>query len=344
MMRAALLSGPGTVEVVSMETPVPKAGQVLVRVEANALCGTDLKAYRGHYVRGRFPTVLGHELAGTVVESGDQVSDPLLGQRVCVEPNVCCGLCEYCTAGLPNLCRDYHVLGESLEFQGGCAEFVAVAASQVYVLPPSVSAVEGALVQPLAISYEAVIERGKVKSGESVLVVGGGPIGLGSMLLARLQGARVLVADVVEHRVAKALELGADVALRSDLDDLHQAVMDWTDGKGADISIEAVGGSQSSSLRDALGATAHRGRVVVVGGFATDMVPFPMNDLKNFEQSLLGSHGHPGTFKPVIDLMAEGRLRPGDMITHTVGLDGLAGVLEQLDHNSDEITKAVVVP
>ena len=268
MMRAALLSGPKTIEVVSIPKPDPGFGQVLIQVEANAICGSDLKAYRGHYARGSFPTVLGHEFVGTVVGRADDVTGLSVGTRVCVEPNIRCGSCEYCQAGLTNMCPQYHLLGESIDYQGACAEFVAVPAASAHILPEAISVFEGALVQPLAIAYEGVVERGCVAAGEKLLIVGAGPIGLGSLLFARLRGAEVIVSDPVDSRLDKALEMGAERVVRSDSEDLGIAVADFTHGRGVDLAIEAVGGSQSASLRDAQRCTARRGRIVVLGGFS----------------------------------------------------------------------------
>lgn len=344
-MRAALLKGPADIEVVMMAKPEPSPGEVLIRVEANAICGTDLKSYLGTYRRGRFPTVLGHELAGIVEAQPGVTGEPLVGQRVCVEPNICCGTCPLCTRGLPNLCPDYHVLGESLAYQGACAEFVSVPTSQIHVLPSQLSAVEGAMVQPFAISYEAVVRRGQVDSGERVLIIGAGPIGLTSMIIARQRGATVMMTDVNEARLAKARSLGADRTQVADpTDTLVETVLEWTDGLGVEMCLEAVGGRQSATLQAAQRATGARGRIVVVGGFSDLLSSFPVSDLKNREQSLIGSHGHPETFGPVLAMFVESGLRPGDLVSHTVGLPELGPLLNRMATNSEGIIKAVVVP
>jgi L-gulonate 5-dehydrogenase len=343
-MRAALLSGPGQIEVVSIPRPVPAAGEVLIEVEANAICGSDLKAYRGHYARGSFPTVLGHEFVGRVVEGDEAVTGVPSGSRVCVEPNLRCGSCEYCQAGLTNMCPEYHLMGESLDYQGACAEYVAVPAASVHPLPEAVSMLEGALVQPLAISYEGVVERGRVAAAEKVLVVGAGPIGLGALVLAGNVGAQVMVSDPVGYRLEKALELGAERVVSSGSESLAEAVADFTDGRGVDLAVEAVGGAQSASLVDAQRATARRGRIVVLGGFSSRETPFSVSDFKNKEQTLLGSLGHPGTFAPVIDLIAKRQLRPEAMVSHAVALDELPTMLRLLDEKSDGVLKVVILP
>lgn len=343
-MRAALLSGPRQIDVVELERPEPGTGEILVEIEANAICGTDLKAYQGLKVRGRYPKVLGHEFVGRVADLGAGVDPSLQGARVAVEPNLRCEKCEHCAVGLTNLCADYHVLGEGPDYQGGCAEFVAVPANLAHVLPDDISMIEGALVQPLAISYEGIVERAEVRSGEKVLVLGAGPIGLGAMLLARLRGAQVLVSDPVGYRLDTARELGADFVVQPTVDDLDAAVAEFTSGKGVDLAVEAVGGAQTTTLFDAQRSTRVRGRILVVGGFSSAETPFPVGALKNKEQALLGSQGHPQTFGPVIDLLATKQLQPAAMVSHVVSLEELPAMLQLLDDKGDGVVKVVVEP
>lgn len=341
-MRVALLSAPGTVEIATWEKPRPRPGELVLEVEAASVCGSDLSAYRGVHPSIKAPTVLGHECAGTVVEAGADVSQDLLGNRVCVEPNICCGTCRFCVAGLPNICPNYRVLSDGYDLPGGLAEYLAVPAEQVHALPPSVSAEEGALVQPLAISYEGAVARGQVRTAERVLIIGAGAIGLGAMLLCRIRGAEVLVVDLVDYRLALAEELGAERVMRADSTDLDSVVGEWTDGYGVDLAIEAVGGGQSETISMAQRLTAPRGRIVVMGSFKEPTPPFPVADLKQREQTLLGSQGHPGTFAPVVELIADGSLRPRRLISHTMGLGDLPRAFQMIDERSDGVMKVVV--
>ena len=343
-MRGVLLHGNCTAELVEVDKPVAGPGQVLVRVGANGVCGSDLNSYRGQNPRARFPKLFGHEVAGVIESVGDEVDVALLGARVAVESNQSCGSCRYCDAGLPNICRGYRVLGEGPELPGGCAEYVAVPAGTVHVLPESISAVDGAVIQPLSICYEGVVERGKVVAGERVLVMGAGPIGLGAMLLALLEGAEVAIVDLVVSRLDKARELGATHALRADAADFEQTVKDWTDGWGVDLAIEAVGGKQHASLHTAQRLTANRGRMVVLGSFSDSETPVAIGDLKRREIELLGSSGHPNTYGPVIEHVASGRLRPSELVSHIVGLEEVEEIFRALDERRDGVLKVVVAP
>jgi L-gulonate 5-dehydrogenase len=341
-MRAVLLSAPGAIEMVTRDVPEPGPDEVLVRVEATSICGSDLSAYRGVHPYIRPPAILGHECAGVVVCVGSGVADGIVGTLISVEPNICCGTCRFCRAGLPNICPNYRVLGESADLPGGMAEYVVVPADQVYALPPAMSAEEGALVQPLAISYEGVIERGQVREGQRVLVVGAGPIGLGGMLLSRVHGAEVMVVDLLDYRLDKARTLGADHVLRADAPDLDSTVLEWTEGYGVDVAVEAVGGAQHSTAAMAQQLTAPRGRIVILGSFEENTFPFPIAEVKKREQTLIGSHGHPQTFAPVIDLVADGSLRPRELITHTVGLEDVPDALRLIDERADGVMKVVI--
>jgi len=137
-MRAARLNAPGQIELVEVARPRLEAGEVLLKVAANSICGSDLSAFRGLHPRIRPPTILGHEFSGTVAEIGPEVENVTLGMRVCAEPNLACGRCRYCRRGQPNICVDYRVVGEDAAWSGACAEFVKVPAEQLYHLPERV--------------------------------------------------------------------------------------------------------------------------------------------------------------------------------------------------------------
>lgn len=343
-MKAALLRAPRSLEIVDAPEPVPAADQVVVQVAACSICGSDLTSYRGLSARTRMPTILGHEVAGTVVALGGSAPRELLGQRVVVEPNVCCGRCEWCVAGLPNICPSYRVLGESKDLPGGLAERVAVAHDQVYRLPEHVSADEGAVVQPLAISYHAVARRARVRPGQTVLILGAGPIGLGALMFAKEAGARVVVADVIADRLEAARRLGAQATIRADTEDVAATVRELTDGRGADVTFEAVGGAQRSTITAAVEATATRGSIVIVGTFTKDPQPFPAHALYDREQTMMGSHGHPGSFGATLDLVARRRIRPADLITHTIPLAQIDRAFALLDSRAEGVIKVVIRP
>ena len=339
-----MVRAPYVVEVVDVPDPAPRPGRVVVRVDAASICGSDLSGFKGVNPRNRLPTIPGHEIAGTVEAAGDDGSLALVGRRVIVEPNVSCGSCEWCGRGLPNVCDAYRVLGQDMDVPGGLAEYVEVAAGQVHLLPGHVAAAEGALVQPLSIAYHGVVARAAVEAGEVALILGAGPIGLAALLFARHVGARALVTDVSADRLATASALGAEVVLRADQVDVGQAVRDVTGGRGADVTFEAVGGAQDQTIADAVAATATRGRIVVFGTFGKGPQSIPAYAFKGRELTMMGSSGHPNTFGPTLDLVASGRIRPADLITHTLPLAEVERAFGLLDSQADGVIKVVVEP
>jgi threonine dehydrogenase-like Zn-dependent dehydrogenase len=343
-MRAARLVAPGQIEIVDAPRPTAGPGEVVLKVAANSLCGSDLSAFRGLHPRIRPPTVLGHEFAGTVAEIGPQVENVTLGMRVCAEPNLACGRCRYCRRGQPNICLDYRVIGEEDGLGGACAEYAKVPAEQLYHLPDRVSFEEGALVQPLSISYHAVRDRAELVDGELALILGAGPIGLGVLLAAKSFGARTIVADVLDYRLEFAERLGADVVVNSGEADLDAVVQDESDGYGAHVAFEAVGGGQSETLDQALRLTERGGRVIVLGSFASNAAPFRVVDFKFRELDVRGSQGHPNTFRPTLDLIALGALPARELITHRVPLEGIGEAFRLLEAKEEGVMKVVVEP
>jgi L-iditol 2-dehydrogenase len=341
-VKAALVSEPNVIEVVDVADPVPRNGHVVLQVQATSICGSDLNGFRGVNPRNRLPNILGHEIAGTVVSVGADVRTVMVGERVVVEPNVCCRTCEWCRAGLPNVCDNYRVLGESMDVPGGLAEFVSVSADQVYPLPDHVPADLGAVVQPLSICYHAVVNRARVAADETVVVLGAGPIGLGSLMLARWRGARVIITDISDHRLDLARRLGADVTLRADNGDIGSAVRELTGGRGADVAIEAVGGAQNQTVADAVGATATRGRIVIVGTFGKAPQQMPGYFFKNHEQTMMGAHGHPGAFAPTLGLVASGSIKPTELISHRFPLADVGEAFRLLGERAEGVVKVVI--
>lgn len=310
---------------------------------AVSICGSDLSAFRGSHPRIHPPTVLGHELAGTVDEIGPDVENVAIGERFCAEPNLACGRCRHCLRGQPNICLDYRVLGEEEGLPGACAELVRVRADQLYHLPKQVTFEEGALVQPLSIAYHAVRDRAELLEGELVLILGAGPIGLGVLLAARSFGVRTIVADLLDYRLDFARRLGADVVVNSAEDDLAAVVRREGEGYGVHAAFEAVGGRQVATLEQAVRLTAAGGRVIVLGSFASETVPLPVVDFKFREIELRGSQGHPNTFRPTLDLVALGALPARQLVTHRLPLADLAAAFSLLESRAEGVMKVVIL-
>ncbi|MBI3971208.1 MAG: alcohol dehydrogenase catalytic domain-containing protein [Chloroflexi bacterium] len=340
-MKAVMLYGPEQMEVVDLPDPVPGPGEVLVRIEACSMCGSDLEAYHGWHPKVTYPRVLGHESAGTVVALGEGVGEPAVGTRVCCSGGAGCGNCGTCRAGHPQRCPNRRSPGFTAH--GAYAEYLSIPAAGAIPIPDHVSFPEAALVQPLSISNHAVNRAGP-QPGEWVAVLGAGPIGLGVMLLAKRRGARVLATDVVDYRLDLAKRLGADVVVNPRRQDPVATARELSGGKGFDRVVECVGSDQDETLGQAVAMVKPKGLVVVVGSFAQNRATIPIVDFKFGEKELKGSQGAPEGYRPALDLVASGQIDVRPLITHLLPLPEAERGLRLMDEKAEGVIKVVLEP
>jgi L-iditol 2-dehydrogenase len=343
-MRAARLVEPGRFEFVELPRPVPREGQVLVRVEAVSICGSDLSAYLGRHPRIVAPVILGHEFAGVVEEIGPGVTGVPIGLRASVEPTVSCRTCRYCLRGNENICHGYRVIGEAETLPGAMSGVVAVAADHLHPLPDTISFEEGAVVQPLAIGMHAVRDIGRVSPGEAILVAGGGPIGLAVLIAAKAAGARVIVSDTLPYRLDLARRLGADVVANPEVVDIAAVARAETEGYGVDAAFEAVGGTTEAAFAQAYDATARSGRVVVLGSFKQPTVPLRVGDMKYGEKQIRGAQAHPFSFRDVISGIEAGTIPARELISHRLPLRDVPTAFGLLEQRAENAMKIVLIP
>ena len=347
-MKAARFYTGRDIRVEEIPDPKPASGQVLVRVRAAGICGSDLHTYR----RGtllfpeRAPLILGHELAGEVLALGQGVADLKVGQRVAVEPLIGCGSCPACTSGDYHLCPQLAHIGNF--YPGGFAEMVVAPRGKVFPLPDSVEMDAAGILDVYACAVHA-LHRVPVAVNDSVLVMGGGAIGLTTAQAVRAAGARRLFVMATHPRAARvAREIGAESVINPRETDPVAAVMALTDGKGVDVAIEAVGGS-ANTLEVALQVAARGGRVGALGSFPNP-VSLPVNSGLRRELSLnwIWSYamwkGVP-EFKIALDLVAEGRVDPKPLITHAFPLGEIEAAFQSaLDKKTSDSIKVMIHP
>ncbi len=343
-MQAARLIEPGRFEFIEIPRPTPGQDDVVVRVEAVSICGSDLGAYLGRHPRIVAPAILGHEFAGVVEERGLNVSGIALGARVAVHPTVGCRTCRYCLRGAENICPSYRVMGEDDTLPGAMAGRVRVAVDHLHPIPDEVSFEEAALVQPLGIGLHAVRDRGRITADETVLVIGAGPIGLAILIAAKQAGARVLISDTLPYRLDQARHFGADLALDALSEDVAMIARAETEGYGVDAAFEAVGGTTAEAFATAYAATARGGRVVVLGSFKEPTVPLRIGDMKYREIDIRGSQAHPLVFDDVIASIAAGRTPARDLITHRFSLRDVGAAFELLAARGERVQKIILTP
>jgi L-iditol 2-dehydrogenase len=312
-MRVSVLRGAGDVVVEQRPVPRPGRGEVLVRVTAVGVCGSDVHYYEhgriGPY-RVDHPLVLGHEACGTVASAGPDVSSLAPGQRVSLEPGVPCRSCGECLAGRYNLCPDVQFFATP-PHDGTFQEYVVVPAAFAHPIPDTISDDAGALLEPLSVGIWAC-RRGQVTAGSRVLVTGAGPIGLVCAQAARAFGAtQVWVSDVNPHRLALAERLGAepvDVAARPI----------GEHGLEPEVLLECSGNPRAT--REAILTLARAGRAVLVG-MGGDELTIPLPYVQDRELVLMGAFRYANTWPVAIALVASGRVDLDSLVTDHFGLD-----------------------
>ncbi len=340
---AAVAKAPGRIVLEERPTPRPGPGEVLIEVGACAICGSDLHLLDGHFSRARFPVVPGHEFMGRIAALGPGVGGFAPGVRACVENHVACGECRFCRAGRENLCREARSIGFNVD--GAYSQHVAVPARCVIPLPDQVEDAAGAVMQTLGTGYHAVTARARLEAGETAAILGMGPVGLCALAAAKLAGARAIALDALPERLEAARRMGADEAVNVREEDPLLAVERFTRGEGADAAFEAVGGAQQETVRQAVRMIRRGGRVVVVGHFAgAEEVPVPIVELQDEEKDILGSRGHPNTFRACISHVAAGKLDVRPMITHTLPLAEVERGLRMMRERLDGAIKVVLTP
>lgn len=314
-------------------------GDALVRVRHVGICGTDYHAYRGRQPFFQYPRVLGHELGVEVVGVGAGVENVAVGDRCAVEPYLNCGTCIACRRGKPNCCTSLSVLG--VHSDGGMRDFLVVPARKLH--PSQTLPLEQlALVETLGIGAHAV-ERAGIEPGESVLVIGAGPIGLSTLPFLQARGAgRILVRDLNPARLAFARDAFGitDVVSEADADAARERVLALNGGEFPTAVFDATG--SSASMHGAFGYVANGGRLVFVGLFAGD-VTFHDPEFHRREMTLLASRNStPDDFRRVLALMESGQIDTGPWITHRLPASDLSATFESLLDPQSGVLKAVV--
>lgn len=314
-MKALVLNRYSRLDYQDFPTPEPAAGEVLLRVRACGICGSDIHGWDGSTGRRQPPLIMGHEAAGEIVTVGPQVERWRTGDRVTFDSMISCGACSFCATGQVNLCENRRVVGVSpgeYRQHGAFAEFLALPARGVYALPDALTFEHGAMIEPVSIAVHAV-QRVKLSSGTSAVVVGTGMIGLLVVQALRWAGcANIIAVDLDDKKLALARELGAHHGLRSDAGDPVAEIARLTGGRGADFSFEVVGFTPTLEL--ALRAVRKGGAVVLVGNLAPK-TEFPLQLVVTRELSLFGSCASAGEYPLCLDLIARGVIRVAPLIS-----------------------------
>ncbi|MHC9419892.1 zinc-dependent alcohol dehydrogenase [Sphingomonas citri] len=333
-MRAALKTADGRFTVEEIDPPeLPAADWVRARVRVAGICGTDLRHWKKHEPELACH-VMGHELAGEVVEVGRDVTRVAPGDRVVIETVLGCGHCDWCRARQYNRCPDLYPT-RTRSVSRAYAEFVVGPQHKFYRLPEHVGFDDAALIDTFSVCLHAHHLAG-LTIGDTAAIIGAGPIGLGQLMLAKASGARAIVIDTVEHSLAVARELGADSVVRADRDDPVAAVLAFTGGRGAEVAFECAGGeAMPTTLPWATRMARRGGAAVIVGGFDAGEVTIPlewqriqMSEIRLLPSASFALHDIDPEQGQVLDLVARGVLKTQPLITHRFPLERINEAFE----------------
>ena len=341
-MKVAVMTGIGKMGYTTRPIPTPTEDEVLVKLEYVGICGSDMHYYEtgaiGNYVV-KPPFVLGHEPGGTVVEVGSAVKHLKVGDRVALEPGKTCGHCKFCREGKYNLCPDV-VFFATPPVDGVFQEYVAHEANLCFKLPDNVSTMEGALIEPLAVGFHAA-NQGGAHAGQTAVVMGAGCIGLVSMMALKAEGvSRVYVVDIMQKRLDKALELGADGVINSREKDAIQMILDLTDGLGCDLVIETAG--TEITTRQAIEMAQKGANIVLVGYSKSGEMTLPMSLALDKELTFKTVFRYRHIYPMAIDAVASGKINLKGIVTNIFDFDDIQNAMDKSISDKANIVKAVV--
>lgn len=322
------------------DRPLPEAplkSDVVVRVRAAGICGSDLHIYHGRHAFAQYPIVPGHEVVGEVWAVGPEVSSLKMGDHVVLEPIRYCGHCYPCRKGMGNVCENLHVIGAHCD--GGCQEFFVADEKNWHKLPKELPWRQAVMIEPYTIGAQ-MISRGKVGPEDTVLIHGAGPVGLIALDTAKRHGARVIVAELLEKRLELAKLFGADCVIDAGSQDTNEAVMAYTGGKGPTVVIDCAG--LPNSLENAAKILSPAGTIITMT-FSDAPTPVQISQITLKELTIVGSRLQIGKFEPVIRSMDAERLaRVDKMITHVFPIARAEEAVKTAASGGTDVGKVII--
>ena len=314
-MKSVCLKQPGEISLVDMPTTTRGKGEILLKVRSAGICGSDIGAYKGVNPLVSYPRIIGHEIAGEVIEVPDDEVELIPGDRVILEPYVYCGHCYPCSIGHTNCCENLTVRGVHIE--GGMAEYVSHPRHLLHKVPDNIPWNLVPMAEPLVISMHAV-KQSETKTGEHVIIFGAGQIGLLAAQYALTIGAVPIVVDPVDERLALATSLGITHTVNPVSSDALEAIKTITKGRMAEVVIEASGAAPA--IRNAIDYVAYAGRISLVGWPKND-IALPTALITKKELTIRGSRNSVGQFPESLRLIAEGKINVAALLTKSVSID-----------------------
>ena len=334
----AVITEPGKIDFQEKTLAVLGEHEVLIKIMSAAICGSDLHLYKGLHPSVSLPAAVGHEASGEIVETGKSVTKHKVGNRVTIEPVIACGQCDYCLRGNYHLCAN--ISFQYRQGQGAFAPFFIVHEDRAFLLPDTVSYLEGALVEPLSVALHAVKKSG-IRLGHTSAIFGAGAIGiLVAMLTRQASGIGSFICDINPYRLQRAVDLGARQAINSRDQDPVKVILNETGNLGIDKSFEAVG--LESTLSQALHVLKHGANATLLGIFEQLENKIPIHLFVQREISLYGSQGYSWDFQDALNMLEMGSITLKPLITHTLALKDLKQGFDTLLNPKEDSIKVII--
>ncbi len=336
-MKAVVVEKPEKIVVVEREIPQITDNQVLLKVKAAGICGSDVGIYHGKNAFATYPRVVGHEFVGEIVKVGCDVKNATVGDHVAIDPVVSCGTCYACKINHHNVCKSLEVMG--VHRDGGYQEYVAVDQEQINQLPKDIPWEIAATVEPFSIGAQ-VAHRGRLTGDDTVLICGAGPIGLIILQVAKMKGAKVAILDIVESRLKKAKEMGADMVVNGKTTDIVEAMKKFTNSEGFNLIYEATG--NVNILQTCIQKLPSQAGRIVVLGFSTVEFPIRQVDIMSKELEIIGTRLNNHRFPEVITWFKEGKVDPKAIVTNTFPFTEADKAFKYNDEHPESVLKIVL--
>jgi len=326
--------------IVIEERPMPVIAlptEVLIKVKAGGICGSDVHIYHGSSSVATYPRVIGHEIAGEIVEMGKEVNNFSVGDHVIMDPVISCGQCYQCRIGRRNVCSKLQV--RSVHVDGGYQEYIVMPRENIYHIPENLSWEEAIMIEPFTIAAQ-VCSRAEITKHDTVFIMGAGPVGLSILKMVKLYGATCFISDVMPYKLGYAKQYGADEIINAKEVDVREKILALTENNGATVVIDAA--CTSKSFEQALSYVCAAGRVITLG-FGKEPSAISQLSITAREIDVRGSRLHNNKFPTVIEYFTSGKLEVKDMISHRFPFTQIDEALRLIENPSNENGKVVLM-
>ena len=336
-MRSAKLVDIGKFQLEEVPAPeIQNPTDVLIAVKAVGICGTDLHIFQSGRADVKFPRIMGHELTGLVQKVGCAVTRVKVGDRVALDPVFACGECAACRKGYPNVCE--HVRCYGVQMDGGYQDYIVVDQKHLFVFSPSISYETAALAEPFSIASN-ILDRASLKEGETILIIGGGTIGLAVLQAAKSMGAHTIISDIVDEKLDLAKKMGADHIINSNAESLKDVGRSVA-SDGFDVIVDAVG--TTPLFRQAVDLAGSRSRIICIG-FDARPLDIPLDVITKKELSIIGSRMNCHRFPTVMEWLDEGKICADKMISRKYSIKQIQQAFEETIKDGGRSIKTLIL-